>query len=171
MKTLKDMRPVYVTGIGAHPYQYRSGASYAQLGLRAVREALVALGALLPEQISLRTADLPAQGPTILADSGQITLMLTNLVTNAVEAIGGQAGEIVLGTGVKPASVFGNSSYSPLDWEPGADRYACLSVSDTGCGMDADIHAAAEANALVAQEGIPFREAYQRVGARHRREE
>jgi len=41
VKTLKDMRPVYVTGIGAHPYQYRSGASYAQLGLRAVREALV----------------------------------------------------------------------------------------------------------------------------------
>ncbi len=107
---------------------------------RTVREALVALGALLPEQISLRTADLPAQGPTILADSGQITLMLTNLVTNAVEAIGGQAGEIVLGTGVKPASVFGNSSYSPLDWEPVADRYACLSVSDTGCGMAADIH-------------------------------
>jgi argininosuccinate lyase len=30
--------------------------------------------------------------------------------------------------------------------------------------MDADIHAAAEANALVAKEGIPFREAYRRVG-------
>jgi argininosuccinate lyase len=30
--------------------------------------------------------------------------------------------------------------------------------------LDADIHAAAEANALVAQEGIPFREAYRRVG-------
>ena len=37
--------------------------------------------------------------------------------------------------------------------------------------MDADIHAAAEANELVVKEGIPFREAYQRVGARHRREE
>ena len=32
--------------------------------------------------------------------------------------------------------------------------------------LDADIHAAAEANALVAREGIPFREAYRRVGAR-----
>ena len=37
--------------------------------------------------------------------------------------------------------------------------------------LDADIHAAAEANELVAKEGIPFREAYKRVGARHRREE
>ena len=34
--------------------------------------------------------------------------------------------------------------------------------------MDTDIHAAAEANALVAQEGIPFREAYQRIGANYR---
>ncbi len=33
-----------------------------------------------------------------------------------------------------------------------------------------DIHAAAEANELVAKEGIPFREAYQRVGAKYRRE-
>ena len=35
--------------------------------------------------------------------------------------------------------------------------------------MDADIHASAEANALVAEEGIPFREAYRRIGAKYRR--
>jgi argininosuccinate lyase len=35
--------------------------------------------------------------------------------------------------------------------------------------LDADIHAAAEANELVATEGIPFREAYQRIGARLRK--
>jgi argininosuccinate lyase len=34
--------------------------------------------------------------------------------------------------------------------------------------LDADIHAAAEANALVAQEGLPFREAYKRIGAKYR---
>jgi argininosuccinate lyase len=34
--------------------------------------------------------------------------------------------------------------------------------------MDRDIHAAAEANALVAREGIPFREAYQRIGDKYR---
>ena len=37
--------------------------------------------------------------------------------------------------------------------------------------LDADIHAAAEANALVAKEGIPFREAYKRVGAKYRTED
>ena len=40
MKTLSDMRPVYVVGIGLHPYQNRSQTSYVTLGLRAVREAL-----------------------------------------------------------------------------------------------------------------------------------
>jgi argininosuccinate lyase len=34
--------------------------------------------------------------------------------------------------------------------------------------LDPDIHAAAEANELVAKEGIPFREAYRRIGAKHR---
>jgi argininosuccinate lyase len=33
--------------------------------------------------------------------------------------------------------------------------------------LDDDIHAAAEANALVAREGIPFREAYRKIGARY----
>ena len=36
--------------------------------------------------------------------------------------------------------------------------------------LDADIHAAAEANELVAKEGLAFREAYRRVGAKYRRE-
>jgi argininosuccinate lyase len=33
--------------------------------------------------------------------------------------------------------------------------------------LDPDIHAAAEANELVAREGIPFREAYRRIAAKH----
>jgi argininosuccinate lyase len=37
-----------------------------------------------------------------------------------------------------------------------------------GIRLDPGIHAAAEANELVAKEGIPFREAYRRVAAKHR---
>jgi argininosuccinate lyase len=36
--------------------------------------------------------------------------------------------------------------------------------------MEADIHAAAEANALVVKEGLPFREAYRRVGQKLRKD-
>jgi argininosuccinate lyase len=35
--------------------------------------------------------------------------------------------------------------------------------------LDASIHAAEEANALVVREGIPFREAYRRIGAKYRK--
>jgi argininosuccinate lyase len=35
--------------------------------------------------------------------------------------------------------------------------------------MDEDIHAAEQANALVASEGIPFREAYRKVAQRLRK--
>ncbi len=43
-KRLQDMRPVYVVGIGLHPYQFLSETSYVTLGLRAVREALADAG-------------------------------------------------------------------------------------------------------------------------------
>jgi argininosuccinate lyase len=36
--------------------------------------------------------------------------------------------------------------------------------------LDASIHAAAQANELVVKEGIPFREAYRRVGAKLKKE-
>ncbi len=39
-KTLREMRPVYVVGIGLHRYQRMSETSYVTLGLTAVREAL-----------------------------------------------------------------------------------------------------------------------------------
>lgn len=49
MKTLADMRPVYVVGIGLHPYQNRSDTTYVTLGLRAVREALADAGITWPD--------------------------------------------------------------------------------------------------------------------------
>ncbi len=39
-KTLREMRPVYVVGIGLHRYQRLSETPYVMLGLTAVREAL-----------------------------------------------------------------------------------------------------------------------------------
>ena len=48
MKTLRDMRPVYVVGAGLHPYQNPSGTPYVSLGLRAVREALDDAGITWP---------------------------------------------------------------------------------------------------------------------------
>lgn len=43
-RLLGDLRPVYVVGIGFHPYQYPTDTPYVTLGLRAVREALADAG-------------------------------------------------------------------------------------------------------------------------------
>jgi acetyl-CoA acetyltransferase len=39
-RVLRDLRPVYVVGIGLHRYQFLSDTTYINLGLTAVREAL-----------------------------------------------------------------------------------------------------------------------------------
>ena len=39
-RTLSDLRPVYVVGIGLHRYQFLSATAYIELGLAAVRAAL-----------------------------------------------------------------------------------------------------------------------------------
>ncbi len=49
MKTVRDLRPVFVAGIGIHPYQYVSETPYVSLGLAAVREALTDAGIAWPD--------------------------------------------------------------------------------------------------------------------------
>jgi argininosuccinate lyase len=44
-----------------------------------------------------------------------------------------------------------------------------LSFRATGIRIDPAVHAAEEAYSIVVKEGLPFREAYQRVGARFRK--
>lgn len=49
MNRLLQQNPVYVIGIGLHPYQFASDTPYVSLGLRAVREALADAGIAWPE--------------------------------------------------------------------------------------------------------------------------
>jgi len=46
---LKDFRPVYVVGVGLHPYQRSSDLSFVTLGLTAVRSALLDAGVDWPQ--------------------------------------------------------------------------------------------------------------------------
>ena len=43
-RLLGDLKPVYVVGVGFHPYQYPTDTPYVTLGLQAVREALADAG-------------------------------------------------------------------------------------------------------------------------------
>jgi two-component system, cell cycle sensor histidine kinase and response regulator CckA len=99
-------------------------------------EALLLLGASLPKKVHLEI-NLPPEEVMIPADTDHIKQILTNLVLNASEAIGEQEGFISVAIHPVAASDIPESRFFPSEWKPAAKSYACLSVSDTGCGIDA----------------------------------
>lgn len=103
--------------------------------VEAIRETLPLLGASTSQHVHLKT-ELPLWVPIILGDSVHIKQILTNLVSNAAEAIGQNEGYITVAIQVRAAAEIQGLRFSPLNWEPTEEQYVCLSVSDTGCGMD-----------------------------------
>jgi PAS domain S-box-containing protein len=104
-----------------------------------VDEASRLLRATLPARVSLRAACAP-HAPMVLADKTQIEQVLINLCTNAWQAMHGQAaGSIEIRLQAHEQAAGAVAAASPLtarDDVP-AGRYALLSVSDDGPGMNA----------------------------------
>jgi len=93
-------------------------------------------------ELSLKHAELEfalaPDLPAVEADASQIRQVIMNLVLNAAEALGGNAGKIrivtravTLGADALPTALPGGS--------PPAGDYACLEVHDTGAGMSAEV--------------------------------
>lgn len=79
--------------------------------------------------------DLQQDVPEIKGDAGQIQQIIMNLIINAAEAIGDANGsirvlltKIAVGKDKEQTDTFGTVFL--------AGKYACLEVTDTGCGMD-----------------------------------
>jgi CheY-like chemotaxis protein len=92
------------------------------------------LRATLPAQIEI-DAHYDEHVPDIAADITQIHQVVINLGTNAAHAMRNQGG--VLSTRLDAITIDQSSSNVPNNLPPG--RYARLTVSDTGTGMDATI--------------------------------
>jgi len=81
--------------------------------------------------------DLKYDTPEILADSSQIQQIVMNLIINAAEAIANQEGTVKIT--LSKSTVQANDQI--VDYWGGqipAGTYACLTVSDNGCGMDVE---------------------------------
>ncbi|MEI6634746.1 MAG: response regulator, partial [Chlamydiota bacterium] len=74
--------------------------------------------------------------PPISADAGQIQQVVMNLITNASESLGEQAGIVALSTGVLDCDDEAYLIRSRLVEKPVPGRFVFLEVTDTGCGMD-----------------------------------
>ena len=98
------------------------------------RQSLILLHAAIPENVILQE-ESPSSGPFIHANAGQIQLVLTNLVTNAWESIGDCQGTISVTVKTVTSSEIRASNRFPVDWQAQNIPYACLEVSDTGCGI------------------------------------
>ena len=82
--------------------------------------------------------DFARSVPPIEGDSTQIRQVVMNLITNASDAIGERSGVIRIRTGLIEADEsYLSATYLDDDLDPGP--YVFIEVSDTGCGMDADI--------------------------------
>lgn len=92
------------------------------------------LRTLLPRGIALET-DFMSAGPAILANVNHMQIILTHLITNAVEAIGEDTGRIRLSIRMISGADIPRIVTAPADWHPKADIYACLEVTDTGIGI------------------------------------
>jgi signal transduction histidine kinase/ActR/RegA family two-component response regulator len=90
--------------------------------------------ASLPQNVVLET-DFPTPGPTIKADVNQVQQVLTNLLTNAGEAIGEEKGTIRLSVRTVSATDIPSTRRFPIDYQSQETNYACLEVADTGCGI------------------------------------
>jgi PAS domain S-box-containing protein len=99
-----------------------------------VNEALALLRATLPTGVAL-ISTFDAATPYVLADATQIHQILMNLCTNAWHALKGQAGHIAVD--LAPVTLTQTLHSLGMTLPPG--RYACLSVGDTGCGIDPDM--------------------------------
>ncbi len=94
-----------------------------------LKEILKLIRSTIPSSIEIRQHIDPDCG-TVLADPTQIHQIAMNLVTNASHAMADGKG--VLSIGLKDVEIGGDTPGSNL--EPGT--YVCLSIADTGVGMD-----------------------------------
>ncbi|MDR3567832.1 MAG: ATP-binding protein [Syntrophobacteraceae bacterium] len=103
--------------------------------VETIRESLKSSSVSIPRHVRLET-DFPPGRPIILGDNLHVKQIFANLVSNAVEAIEQNEGNLTVSVHVSQGAEIRGFRFFPMDWEPKAEQYICLSVSDTGCGIE-----------------------------------
>ena len=110
-------------------------ANYEPLDLSEIcRECLTLLQVAAPKSMIFEI-DLPLPGPIVNADVNQTRQVLTNLVINAWESSNERQGTIAITvTSICSVNIPATHRF-PINWQPQDEIYACLEISDSGCGI------------------------------------
>lgn len=100
----------------------------------ACGNSLALLQDTIPRRIIIDT-DFMAFGTIVCASTAQMQQVMTHLITNAVEAIGEDDGQVKVGTGIIPSAYVSKSHLVPHGWRPTGDSLAFIEVTDSGCGI------------------------------------
>ena len=98
------------------------------------RRSLPLLRAKNPHGLLLKV-NFPSHGPVVKANANQIEQMLAHLITNAREAIDNNQGTISLAVKTVCQTDISEVHRYPADWQAENPDYACLEITDNGCGI------------------------------------
>jgi len=96
-----------------------------------VVESMKLMRATIPSTVEIE-AFIAADAPTVLANANQVHQLMMNLAVNGWHALKNHPGRLQ----VKLEKIAVNVALAAANPELRPGSYACLSVSDTGCGMD-----------------------------------
>ena len=119
-------------------YAGRSSIDFKSLDLDClIQENIQFFSASIPKSIQLQALQTP-ELPAMRGDAGQIQQLIMNLILNAADAIGEEAGTIRVTTAeyYLPPSEVSQWKWSGELLKSGL--YVLLDVADTGCGMDSE---------------------------------
>ncbi len=103
---------------------------------KIIRETVDLAGVGISKKIVF-TYEFEDDLPPVMGDVSQMHQVMMNVITNAAEAIGDEVGTITIGV---RRTTLDNDDLTKVYFhaDPIPGDYVCLSVSDTGCGMDAE---------------------------------
>jgi PAS domain S-box-containing protein len=121
-------------------FSRRQLGCFERIELRAVVEQLLTmLKRVIGEQVTLQLADGPADA-WIDGDVSMVEQVILNLCINARDALGQRGGFIALRVSKRPGPLQAGVALGAKGAAAGP-HMVCLSVSDSGCGMDAQTRA------------------------------
>jgi two-component system, cell cycle sensor histidine kinase and response regulator CckA len=117
-------------------YLGQTAAKYEPLDLcETCQRHLPMLRTVMPQSVTLKT-ELASPGPVVNANANQIQQILTNLLTNAWEAMSETRGVVRLTVKTVSTEDIPRTHRFPIDCKLQEKAYACAEVADVGCGIE-----------------------------------